>query len=243
MDQNNRTNMFTNVQTAKELPLSERVAEQINQLIREGSIEPGDKIPNEFELAERLNVGRGTIREAVKLLVARNILEIRRGKGTYVKEKIGLSEDPLGFAYVADKIVLANELFELRMQVEPWIAGLAAERITEEEKPQLKELCDIVEETIRRGEDHYEADSRFHHFIASCTHNSVINEINPIVTHGINLFTKLRVPELLEATIRTHREIADAILAGDKAGASAAMVRHLKNNKSTIEYAGEQARK
>ena len=67
------------VQQHKELSLSERVAQQISDLIKERNIGVGDKLPNEFELAESLNVGRGTIREAVKILVARNCLEIRRG--------------------------------------------------------------------------------------------------------------------------------------------------------------------
>ena len=80
--------------------LPEQVAAQINQLIIDQNIGPEQKLPNEFELAERLNVGRGTIREAVKLLVARNCLEVRRGKGTFVVEKTGQIEDPLGFAYV-----------------------------------------------------------------------------------------------------------------------------------------------
>ena len=94
--------------------LPEQVAAQINQLIIDQNIGPEQKLPNEFELAERLNVGRGTIREAVKLLVARNCLEVRRGKGTFVVEKTGQIEDPLGFAYVKDKITLAEDLMELR---------------------------------------------------------------------------------------------------------------------------------
>ena len=69
-------NLFKTVQQHKELSLSERVAEQISDLIKEQNIGIGDKLPNEFELAENLNVGRGTIREAVKLLVARNCLEM-----------------------------------------------------------------------------------------------------------------------------------------------------------------------
>ena len=76
--------IFKTVQQEKELSLSEKVANQISDLIKERNIGIGDKLPNEFELAESLNVGRGTIREAVKLLVARNCLEIRRGKGTFV---------------------------------------------------------------------------------------------------------------------------------------------------------------
>ena len=66
----------------KEVPLAEQVAEQIRQLIIDRQLTHGEKLPNEFELAQQLNVGRGTVREAVKLLVARNVLEIRRGRGS-----------------------------------------------------------------------------------------------------------------------------------------------------------------
>ena len=120
--------LFKTVQQQKQVPLSEKVAAQISDLIKERNIGTGDKLPNEFELAESLNVGRGTIREAVKLLVARNCLEIRRGKGTYVTEELGKVNDPLGFEYVSDKTKLAEDLYELRIQIEPWIASLAAKR-------------------------------------------------------------------------------------------------------------------
>ena len=103
--------MFKTVQQKNDGPLSERVAQQISNLIKEQNIGVGDKLPNEFELAENLNVGRGTIREAVKLLVARNCLEIRRGKGTYVTEELGKIDDPLGFEYVKDKLRLAKDLY------------------------------------------------------------------------------------------------------------------------------------
>ena len=65
-----------------EKSLPERVADQLMNLIRTQELQAGDKLPNEFELAEQLQVGRGSIREAVKLLVARNSLEIKRGQGT-----------------------------------------------------------------------------------------------------------------------------------------------------------------
>ena len=148
--------------------LPEQVAAQINQLIIDQNIGPEQKLPNEFELAECLNVGRGTIREAVKLLVARNCLEVRRGKGTFVVEKTGQIEDPLGFAYVKDKITLAEDLMELRLRVEPWAAQLAAQRITDEEMPELQARCEEVTRIIRSGEDHGAADKAFHAYIAQC---------------------------------------------------------------------------
>lgn len=80
--------MFEAMKGSRKL-LVDRVVEQITQLVIEQDLEAGDKLPNEYELAERLNVGRGTVREAVKQLVARNILEIRRGKGTFVTNRPG----------------------------------------------------------------------------------------------------------------------------------------------------------
>ena len=174
--------VFSNIQDNRTSSLAEQVADQINQVIIDQNINAGEKLPNEFELAARLNVGRGTIREAVKLLVARNCLEIRRGKGTFVVEKPGQIEDPLGFAYVKDKITLAVDLMELRLQLEPWVAQLAAQRIEENEKDTLRQLCEQVEHKIRSGEDHGPADKEFHACVARCTHNSVITEILPVIT-------------------------------------------------------------
>ncbi len=83
--------------------LPQQATEQIIKLIRENQLQAGDKLPNEFDMAGQLSVGRGTIREAVKILESRNIVEIRRGRGTFVCEHPGMMEDPLGLALVEDK--------------------------------------------------------------------------------------------------------------------------------------------
>ena len=90
--------------------LPRQAAEQIIKLIRENQLQAGEKLPNEFDMAQQLSVGRGTIREAVKILESRNIVEIRRGRGTFVCEHPGLMEDPLGLALVEDKERLALDL-------------------------------------------------------------------------------------------------------------------------------------
>lgn len=227
--------VFSNIQDNRTSSLAEQVADQINQVIIDQNINAGEKLPNEFELAVRLNVGRGTIREAVKLLVARNCLEIRRGKGTFVVEKPGQIEDPLGFAYVKDKITLAVDLMELRLQLEPWVAQLAAQRIEENEKDTLRQLCEQVEHKIRSGEDHGPADKEFHAYIARCTHNSVITEIMPVITYGIDMFTKFKAPKLLEDTIRTHGLIAEGICANDPQKAYDSVYEHVAQNRENIE--------
>ena len=109
-------------------PLAEQIADRINQMIIDQQLQPDDKLPTEVELMAYLDVGRSTIREALKILVARNIVEIRRGKGTFVTRNPGMSEDPLGFAYMQDKLKLAQDLLEVRARIEPWTAYLAAQR-------------------------------------------------------------------------------------------------------------------
>ncbi len=227
-------NMFKTVQQHKETSLAERVAQQISDLIKEQNIGVGDKLPNEFELAESLNVGRGTIREAVKLLVARNCLEIRRGKGTFVTDEIGRVNDPFGFDYIADKVKLAEELYEIRMRMEPWIASLTAQRIREEEKEELMRRCEAVEQSIASGEDHFEADEAFHHYIAQCTHNSVLSEMISVITYSVQLFTRYKDPALLESTIRLHRATAEAICANDPEAAEKYMREHVLGNRNNI---------
>ena len=238
-----QSSMFKNVQQQKEIPLSEKVAQQISNLIKERNIQIGDKLPNEFELAESLNVGRGTIREAVKLLVARNCLEIRRGKGTFVTEELGKVEDPLGFEFVEDKVKLAEELYEIRIQLEPWIASLAASRIRDDEKEELQARCDAIGKAIDAGEDHNEADNAFHLYIAQCTRNSILPEIIPIITYSVRLFTRFKDPEILEKTMKTHRAIAAAIRANDPEAARIAMHEHILANLDNIQKLRENGKR
>lgn len=81
--------------------LSERIVENIVDLIIKGFYKPGDKLPNEMQLSEELNISRATLREAIKTLESRNILEVRRGIGTFVSKVPGLSNDPMGFQFMA----------------------------------------------------------------------------------------------------------------------------------------------
>lgn len=226
--------LFDTLQEGKGLSLAEQVAERINQLIVDRNLHAGEKLPNEFELAQFLNVGRGTIREAEKLLVARNVLEIRRGKGTFVTTNTGEIQDPLGLAYLPDQLRVAQELAEIRLQVEPWIAALAAEHATAEDITELVRCCDHVEALIRQGQDHLEADKALHVRIASCTHNRVIPKLIPVITYSVGLFGAISNRSLREETIATHRRIVNAIIAHDQEQARRAMYEHVDTNRAYI---------
>lgn len=212
------------------VPLAQQVADHILNYIMENNLEVGAKIPNEFELAESIGVGRSTVREAIKILVSRKILEIRRGAGTYVSDRQGVADDPLGLLFVKDKARLARDLLNVRMMLEPEIAMMAADHATPEQVRALREQCDKVERLILQGENHMEEDIVFHRMIAACSGNVVVEKLVPVINSSIAVFVDVTNRQLRQETIETHREIVEAIAAKDSQGAKCAMNMHLIYN-------------
>lgn len=194
----------------------------------------GEKLPNEFTLAQMFQVGRSTLREAVKGLVTKGILEVWQGDGTYVKSHCTVTEDPLGLSRLDDKYKLALELMDVRLILEPEIAAAAAAHATPETQAELRALCDEVETLCRAGQDHIPQDIAFHTCIARCSQNRVMEMLVPIINTAVTTFASLTHRTLRQETIQTHRAITDAILAGDAVGARCAMVMHLTYNRQAL---------
>lgn len=215
--------------------LPEQTADSIMEYIISNNMQPGDKIPNEFELAELLSVGRSTVREGVRILVSRNVLVIKRGAGTYIADNTGVPEDPLGLSFSRDKYALAADLIELRLILEPEIASLAALKATDKDIAAIMHKCDRVEELYYSGADHMPEDIAFHTAIARASGNQVIEKIVPIINTSVALFCNLTARTLKEETITTHRNVAKAIAEHDSVSAKYAMMMHLIYNRNKIE--------
>lgn len=223
--------------------LPEQTADKIMQHIIDNNLKPGDKIPNETELGEIIGVGRSTVREAVRTLVSRNILKIRRGAGTYICDNTGVSDDPLGLAFQKDKYKLAMDMLQVRIILEPEIAAIAASTATQQDIEKITNLCNIVEQKINQNIDHMPDDIAFHQAIATCTNNIIITKLIPIINSSVALFGSLTSRQLKTETIHTHREIANAIAAHDSVNAKYAMTMHLLyNNKRIRELIEERDR-
>ena len=214
--------------------LREQIEEELMNYILEQPVEIGQKIPNEFELAQLFGVGRSTIREAVKSLVSKGILEVRRGSGTFVISTSMPEEDPLGLSKLTDKYKLALELFDVRLMLEPEIAAKAAEYATPEEIEQLVSLCDETEKLYKNGKNHIRKDMEFHACIAACSKNRVVEMLVPIIHSAVTTFANITQRTLMKETIETHRAIVDAIINKDSIGARCAMVMHLTYNRQKI---------
>ena len=220
--------------------LAEQVADGIMNLIQETPYKAGDKLPTEKELCERTGAGRNTVREALKILASRNVLEIRQGAGTFVSEKQGIPDDPLGFSMVNDHVKLTKDLLQVRIMLEPQIAALAAQCAKEHEIKELEEILEEMEAAMKTREDYSELDTKFHTKIAQCTHNIVMENLLPVIGKGVAVFAKEVAQTEYDRTWISHRKIFCYIRDHKPFEAEMEMQYHLLYN--TSRYEEEQSR-
>ena len=215
--------------------LAEQVADGIMNLIQETPYKAGDKLPTEKELCERTGTGRNTVREALKILASRNVLEIRQGAGTFVSEKQGIPDDPLGFSMVNDHVKLTKDLLQVRIMLEPQIAALAAQCAKEHEIKELEEILEEMEAAMKKREDYSELDTKFHTKIAQCTHNIVMENLLPVIGKGVAVFAKEVAQTEYDRTWISHRKIFCYIRDHKPFEAEMEMQYHLLYNTSRYE--------
>ena len=209
--------------------MTEAVAERLLELISSGKLKPGDKLPPERELAEHLNVGRTTVREALKLLTLTGLLEAKRGQGTFVGREFGESM----LEQIAWSILLSErafeQLFEVRWALEVLAARLAAERATPEEKEAIGAHCELLKADAEDVEHMVKIDLAFHQAIAKASHNQLLERLM-LSLHGFlesYIRQSIRATESPESTYQEHDAICTAIAAADPQRAKQAMETHL----------------
>lgn len=220
--------------------LAEQVADGIMNLIQETPYKAGDKLPTEKELCESTGAGRNTVREALKILASRNVLEIRQGAGTFVSEKQGIPDDPLGFSMVNDHVKLTRDLLQVRIMLEPQIAALAAQCAKEHEIKELEEILEEMEAAMKKREDYSDLDTKFHTKIAQCTHNIVMENLLPVIGKGVAVFAREVAQTEYDRTWISHRKIFCYIRDHKPFEAEMEMQYHLLYN--TSRYEEEQSR-
>lgn len=216
------------LQAIKASRLYVKVAQQLSKLVSDGILKPGDRLPSERELAEKLNVSRPTIREAMIALELSGIVEIRTGAGIFVThQKPRLTID--------DKGVGPFEILEIRLIIESEACALAASKITKRQIAELKSAIVEMEEEEKRPDNSEKYDWQFHNIIASATQNSaistVVNWLWELRNHSdlsAAFAARLR-EEGVHPSIKDHKDIVTALEKGDAEEARAAMKRHIEN--------------
>lgn len=209
------------------------IVRQINGLIAEGKLKSGDRLPPERDLAEKLVVSRASVREALRALESRGLVEIRAGEGAFVRDvSVDALIEPLALVILPHREAV-GELFEARRLLEPAIAALAARRAAEEDIARMEAIVEEQRREVSAGRTGLAQDAAFHTALAESAHNRAITRV---VNTLMDLLTQsreeaLQVPGRASRSWQDHRRILDAIRSRDEMGAHRAVLHHL----STVE--------
>ena len=220
--------MYLPIQTER---LYERIVSQIEQRIESGELQVGDQLPSERELAEQFAVSRTAVREAVKALRQKGLVEIRPGRGTFItNETSDTIRDSLGMLMKMGVTKGSGNLVEVREILEPEIAALAATRITDDYISSMQDAVNIMDTALDNVDMFVEADLDFHLALAEGTQNPFI----PILMDSIIDLLREQRKRIgltkggLQRGQVHHKKILDAVSKHDAQAARRAMQDHLK---------------
>jgi GntR family transcriptional repressor for pyruvate dehydrogenase complex len=218
--------------------ISELIVDQVRTLIHEGKLVPRDRLPSEREMCEQFGVSRVTVREALRVLEANGLVEIRVGAhgGAFVTQP---TSDQVG-AGIVDLLTLssitASDVTEVRMVLEVGIPLLCA-HATAEDITDLQAICDRQEEALAGGDYDISLSAEFHSRLAEATHNTAFAMLIQSF-HGpllMSLATAQKTaPEMGQRGVQEHRAILAAIQAGDAETGSRIMRDHLGRTASRL---------
>ena len=219
--------MYLPIQTER---LYQQIVEQIEHRFVSGELKVGDKLPSERELAEQFGVSRIAVREAVKALREKGLVEIRAGRGTFITNGTeGVVRHSIGLLMKFEAVGASPNLVEVREIMEPEIAALAATRITEEQVITMTRAVGVMDMALDNVEVFVEADLDFHLALAQATQNPII----PILMNSIIDMLReqrKRIALVGGGLVRGqyhHKKILDAVMRHDPKTARSAMQQHL----------------
>jgi GntR family transcriptional repressor for pyruvate dehydrogenase complex len=198
---------------------------RLAELIDQGSLQPGDRLPSERVLADRMGVSRATLREALRVMQLQGFIVSRRGAGNFIAG--GRSED---LALALQRFAL-HDIFELRMLVEPSIAAVAAERATLEDISRLESILNRQEQQLARAKSVADTDTAFHSALAESTHNRALQQVGATLMQVIapSRNGSLQTQERARLSLISHQRILGAIKSGSTSEARRAMEEHIRS--------------
>jgi DNA-binding FadR family transcriptional regulator len=226
---------------AFERTLHTQVAREIGLQILKGKLKPGAVLPNEADFGMQLGVSRTALREAVKVLAAKGLVEVRRKTGTRVRPQHdwnALDPDVLNWLFSGNGFAVGiPDLLELRLIIEPAGARLAAQRATAENLAEIEAALQGMETAIEDSASSVESDLKFHLAILEATHNTFMRPFGALIQEALRASFKLtnRDRAAFEKSLRRHRDVFEAIRARDPQAAEVAMQIVLNRTSEDIE--------
>jgi GntR family transcriptional regulator, transcriptional repressor for pyruvate dehydrogenase complex len=206
--------------------LYEQVADQISTWIAENGLHPGDRLPPERELAQRLGVSRATLSQALVALEVIGVVVVRHGDGTVLTERARTGPVIEAIRAHADRL---PEIIEARDALESKLAALAAVRRTDADLAAIRAALEEMERDIEAGGRGVEADEQFHGAITAAARSDLLTQMM-VAIHDLIRETRLESlsqPGRPRESLAGHQKVADAIAAGDPDAATQAMHEHV----------------
>jgi DNA-binding FadR family transcriptional regulator len=215
--------------------LAHDAAEHLRELVSSGALRPGDRLPSERELASRLGVSRPTLREAVRGLVIMGLLETRHGAGTFVVRTAPPDGDAFTVTIDLEGAPI-QELFEIRLLLEPSVTERATARITDDELAELRDMLERMEATVGEAQAFALVDAEFHRMVhvaaRSATMLSLLDGIADLSLRGRTISTVQA--GVRRRTLLEHRAILEALEDRDPVLAREAMAAHLMHIRGVL---------
>ena len=217
------------MQPASNSTVVENVLQQIRNAISSGRFRSGDRLPSEFELMKELNVSRNSLREAMKILSAIGVVEIRRGDGTYVCNEVKPSFiDTISYSVLLESSS-AEELIEFRQTLDEDVLHMAVRRATDEDIRQLQEYINQMRAKFNDGEIGAAAkyDYLFHQYMAKCTRNRLLERM------VLGVYS--RTEELFASADQHHQAMLDCIKQRDESKVEAVIAQTLSSWRKDVK--------
>lgn len=211
------------------------VVDKITNSIINNDLSDGQLLPPESQLCEMFGVSRSILREAIRVLASKGLVDVRQGYGTLVcVPKVEMPEEAFG-TYITTNTFPLSQLMEIRTPIEIEVARLAAERRKDEHLLRMKETLQTFQSQVATIEEYASADNEFHHAMIDATHNPLFGIIIRSIMRYLNLSRQLAFRHFgLVVVIQEHQAIFTAVKNQDGAAAAAAMQTHMKGARSRI---------
>ena len=207
--------------------LYEQLVEQILSYIESAQMKPGDLLPAERDLAERLGVSRATLAQALVALEVLGVIDVQHGTGAVLARRPSVASVIKGLREHRSRL---PEIVEARSTLEVKLAALAAARRTDEDLAAIDEALEVMAKEINDGHRGTRGDELFHEAITAAAHSSVLAQLMAFIAEMIleTRMESLGQPGRPEQSLASHRKIADAVRAQDADGAAEAMLAHIE---------------
>lgn len=231
------------MQAVKRVPVVQQVVNSLKEFITSGDICVGEKMPSEMELCERLNVGRGTVREAIRVLQATGYVELRPGRGAFVARTEEESDQGSLSGWFSENEMELMDYMQVRTAVEPLAIRLAIQNCTDKDVEVLEQNYRDTQAAVEKNDATQLGlyDEQFHAYIFECSRNQLLISINKIMVDALKKFRSrtFYIPSNAHHVLEPHGQILQAFRERDAVAGEKYMLEHIDRIVKDLEKSKE----